>query len=106
MITPTKTPQELAADFKRQVIQTARRCIALRRRFPNAIRRWLRAQDSEMAVVLIPRPGMEPLTEVWPSARVDELAADITDQEVFHELARRNGEECNEGEWGATATEL
>ncbi len=95
MSTPTNPPDELAANFKRQMVETARRCIAMRRRFPDAVCRWRRAArtgpNSELAVVFLLRPGQAPAAEVWPYSRIEELAAGITDQEVFSELTRWDG---------------
>jgi hypothetical protein len=90
-----QAPQELAERFERQLMEITRRSIALRRHLPGCVCRWRRAAptgpNSELALVFILRPGQTPITEVWPYAIIDELAAAITDEEVLAELARRAG---------------
>lgn len=89
------SPAELADNFKRQQMETTRRCIAIRRHFHGSVCRWRRAArtgpNSELAVVFILSPGEAPTTEVWPYEKIIELAAAITDEEVFAELARCAG---------------
>lgn len=89
----SKSPAELAANFQRQLIETARRCIAMRRYCCNAVCRWRRAAptgpNSDLALVFFWRSGQPPETEIWPYAKVERLAAEITDEEVFVELERR-----------------
>jgi hypothetical protein len=95
MSTPTKSPAELAANFQRQLIETAKRCLAMRRHHPNAFCRWRRAArsgpNSELALIFLWRKGQAPVTELWPYARIEELAAAISDQEAYAELARWTG---------------
>ena len=42
-----------------------------------------------MAVVFTWHSEERPKTEVWPYEMVERLAQEVTDQEVFDELARR-----------------
>lgn len=93
MSTPTKSPVEIAENFRRQIIETTRRSLAMRRHFPAGICRWRRAAttgpNAELAVVLFWRPGQEPETELWPYAKIERMAEEITDAEVFAEMTRR-----------------
>jgi hypothetical protein len=102
MSAPTKSPEELSANFKRQMIETARRCVAMRRRFPGAVCHWRRAartgSSSGLALVFILHPGKEPVTEVWPYSRIEELATGVSDDEAFAELIRHNDADLGEGE--------
>lgn len=63
-------PAELADNYRRQLIETARRCIAMRKHLRGCVCRWRRAArtgpNSELALVFIMRPGEAPTTEVWP----------------------------------------
>jgi hypothetical protein len=88
-----KTPEELAANFQRQIIERARRALAVRRAFPGgSFIRWKRAAASgpNRASILIFcwAEGQPPRTEVWSTARLDELAGAVTDAELQAELAR------------------
>lgn len=89
------SPDMLAANFERQLIETARRCIAMRRALSGAVCRWRRAArtgpNSDMALVFIWRKGMPPQTEVWPYARIEQLAAAVTEEEVRAEIGRSSG---------------
>ena len=95
----TLPPAELADNFRRQLIETARRCIAMRRHLRGCVCRWRRAArtgpNSELALVFILRPDQAPTTEIWPYAKIDELAAAVSDEEVFAELARWAGVDEN-----------
>ena len=77
-------------------METARRCLAMRRQFPGAVCRWRRAArtglNSDLALVFIWRKGEPPQTEVWPYAKIEQLAAEITDEEARAELARSAGD--------------
>jgi len=110
MSTPPKSPYEIAANFKRQLVETARRCIAMRRRFPDAVCRWRRAArtgpNSELALVFVLRPDEEPVTEVWPYNRIDELAAGVSDEEAFVELIRHNDADLDEDKPNGCARHL
>jgi len=92
MSTTAKSPVEIADNFRRQLIETTRRTIAMRRHFSGAICRWRRAApmgpNAELAVVLLWRPGQPPETELWPYAKIERLAEAITDEEVFDEMAK------------------
>ena len=85
-------PEVLAENFERRVIETTRRCIAMRRHLKGSVCRWRRAArtgpNSELGLVFVLRPGQEPTTEVWPFARIEELAAAVSDEEVYAVLAR------------------
>lgn len=87
-----KSPAELAANFEWQLIETARRSIAMRRYFPEVLCRWRRAAttgpNSELALVFTWRPGEPPETEIWPYAKIERLAAQVSDEEAYAELAR------------------
>ena len=89
-----KSPEELAANFERQLIETARRSIAMRRHFSGCIYRWRRAAttgpNAELALIFIWPKGQDYETVIWPYDEIDRLAAEITDEEVFAELERRS----------------
>lgn len=93
MSTPVKSPVEIAENFRRQLIETTRRSLAMRRHFPAGICRWRRAAstgpNADLAVILIWQPGLPPETEIWPYAKIERLAEAITDEEVFAEMERR-----------------
>ena len=88
--------EALAENFRQQLLETARRCLAMRRQFPGAVCRWRRAArtglNSDLALVFIWRKGEPPQTEVWPYAKIEQLAAGITDEEARAELARSAGD--------------
>lgn len=90
-----RTPEELAEKYRVQLVETARRSIAMRRHLPGCVVRWRRATptgpNSEVALVFILRPGEEPRTEIWPYARIEELAAQVTNEDVLAELVRWGG---------------
>jgi hypothetical protein len=85
--------EELLGSFEQQVVETARRSIAMRRQFPGVICRWKRAArtgpNSDLALIITWPPGQPRKTEIWPFARSERLAAEVTDEEVFAELGRR-----------------
>lgn len=95
MSATTKPPVEIAENFRRQLIETTRRTLAMRRHIPGVICRWRRAAqtgpNADLAVVLIWRPGLPSETEIWPYAKIERLAAGITDEEVFAEMAKHVG---------------
>lgn len=96
-----KSPAELAVNFQRQLLETARRSIAMRRHFPDVLCRWRRAAatgpNSDLALVFIWRPGQPPETEIWPYAKIERLAADVTDEEAYGELSRYlKGHDCGD----------
>jgi len=90
-----KSPEELAASFERQIIETTRRSMAMHRHFPNCVCRWRRAASSgpnaHLAFVFTWPKGQKFKTETWPYDKIERLAAEITDEEVFAELERRFG---------------
>ena len=92
---PPVQAEILAANFEHQLIETARRCIAMRRQFPGLVCRWRRAArtgpNSDLALVFIWRMGTPPQTEVWPYARIEQLASEITDDEARAEIGRSSG---------------
>lgn len=83
----------LAAHFRSQVIETTRRSLAMRRYWPDGLCRWRRAArvgpNAELALVFLWKRGQPPEVEVWPYAKIERLAAEITDAEVYAELERR-----------------
>ena len=85
----------LATNFEHQLVETARRCIAMRRQFPGVVCRWRRAArtgpNSDLALVFTWRKGLPPEIEIWPYARIEQLAAEITDDEVRTEIGRSSG---------------
>jgi hypothetical protein len=89
-----KSPEELAANFERQLIETTRRSMAMRRHFPNYICRWRRAAttgpNAELALIFIWPKGQDYETVIWPYEEIERLAAEISDAEVFAELERRS----------------
>ena len=91
----SQPPEVLAENYTRQLMETARRCIAVRRHLQGSVCRWRRAArtgpNCGLALVFILRPGQAPTTEVWPYAKIEELAAAVTDEEVVAELARCAG---------------
>jgi len=98
MKTRTKEPKslpvaELLDNFDRQIVETTRRSLAMRRRFPDAICRWRRAAtigpNSELALVFIWREGQPRQKEAWPYAEIERLAAEVSDEEVYQELKSR-----------------
>lgn len=92
-------PDELAGNFRMQMIETARRRLALRRHFPGAVVRWKRAArkgpNADLALVCVIRPGQAPTAEVWPYSRIEALAAQVSDAEVWAEL-QGHGEVCGD----------
>ena len=90
MDTSAKSPLELAADFKRELMDAARQRVALRRHFPGTFYRWARVADtgpgSDLLMVLRCREGGELVTEVKPMAWLEELAAGVSNEDVFKEL--------------------
>jgi hypothetical protein len=96
-------PVELAENFRRQIVETTRRHLAMRRFWPDGLCRFRRAAktgpNSELALVFLWKRGQEPRVEVWPYATIEKLAAVITDAEVFAELERRS--RWSQGEDGA-----
>ena len=65
----------------------------MRRYCPDAVCRWRRAApvgpNSDLALVFLWRAGQPPETEIWPYAKIERLAAEIPDEEVFDDLDRR-----------------
>ena len=93
------SPHELAADFRMQVLETARRRLALRRHFSGAVVRWRRAArkgpNAAWALLCVIRPGQAPTAEVWPYSRIEGLATQVSDAEVWAEL-QGHGEVCGD----------
>ena len=87
------SPVELADNFRRQVIETTRRSMAMQRHGPEGLCRWRRAAtrgpNSELALVFLRRRGQPPEVEIWPYAKIERLAAEVADEEVFAEIERR-----------------
>ncbi len=83
----------LADHFRSQVIETTRRSLAMRRYWPDGLCRWRRAArvspNADLALVFLWKCGQQAEVEIWPYARIERLAAEITDGEVFAELERR-----------------
>jgi len=89
-----KTPEQLAEAYEKQLFETTRRSIAMQRYHPGAICRWRRAApsgpNSKLAVVSITYPlEKKRETLVWSYDRVERLAAEVSDQDVFDFLAKR-----------------
>ncbi|MCZ7637649.1 MAG: hypothetical protein M5U12_17410 [Verrucomicrobia bacterium] len=68
------------------------------RHAPGIVRRGLplaraarTGPNSDIALVFIWRKGMPPQTEVWPYARIEQLAAAVTEEEVRAEIGRSSG---------------
>lgn len=84
---------ELLDNFERQIVETTRRSLAMRRRYPEAVCRWRRAAttgpNSDLALVFTWVEGQPPQKEVWPYARIEQLAAEVSDAEVYQELKSR-----------------
>jgi hypothetical protein len=85
--------EELLSNFEQQVVEAARRSIAMRRQFPGVICRWKRAArtgpNADLALIVTWREGQPRKTQIWPYARIERLASEISDEEVFAELERR-----------------
>ena len=100
MSTPIQSPAELAAKFERQLVETTRRWIAMRRLHPDCVCRWRRAAkvgpNADLALVFFWRKGLSPETEIWPYAKIERLAAEVTDEEVFAELDKIGRASCRE----------
>jgi len=88
-----QSPVVLADNFRRQIIETTRRSLAMRRYWAEGLCRWRRAAtvgpNSELALVFLWKRGRTAEVEIWPYAKIERLAAEITDEEVFAELERR-----------------
>jgi len=93
MSTPIKTTAEIAENYRRMIVETARRSMAMQRQFPDVVCRWRRmaktGPNADLVVVFLWREGQEPTTEIWPLARLERLAAQIPNAEVRAELERR-----------------
>jgi len=85
--------EELLSNFRHQIMESTRRSLAMRRYWPQGLCRWRRAAatgpNSEQALVFLWKHGGPAKFEVWPYAKIECLAAEITDEEVFAELERR-----------------
>jgi len=88
-----QSPVILADNFRRQIIETTRRSLAMRRYQPEGLCRWRRAAkvgpNADLALVFLWKQGRRAEVEIWPYAKIERLAAEITDEEVFAELGRR-----------------
>lgn len=84
---------ELADNFRRQIIETTRRSMAMRRQRPEGICRWRRAAqtgpNADLALVFFWKEGLPAEVEIWPYAKIERLASTITDEEIYAELRRR-----------------
>ena len=87
------TPPDIAQNYKVQIVETTRRTLALRKRFPGAMVKFKRAATSgknyDWAVILIKHKGKPPMVIECLYKNIDDLAASVTDEEVFAELDRR-----------------
>lgn len=92
MSTPIKHPTELADSFQSRILETTRRTLAMRRYHRGRICRWRRAAstgpNSDLALVFLWDGDTPSEVEIWPYAKVERLAAEVTDEEVFAELNR------------------
>ncbi|MCP5524100.1 MAG: hypothetical protein H7A46_21390 [Verrucomicrobiales bacterium] len=92
MNTRSKHPTELAESFQSRILETTRRTLAMRRYHQGRICRWRRAArsgpNSDIALVFVWDGDAPPEVEIWPYAKVERLAAEVTDEEVFAELNR------------------
>lgn len=92
---PTRalSPAELADNFRRRIVETTRRSLAMRRQRPEVICRWRRAAqtgpNAELALVFLWKEGLPAEVEIWPYAKIEKLASTITDEEIYAELQRR-----------------
>ncbi len=88
-------PSELARNYKQQLIETARKSLALRREFSGRFVRFRRAAqagpNSELALVFIKKPGCDPVVEIWPYSEIEALASGVTDEDAFREIDRHAG---------------
>ncbi len=89
---PEPSPDKLADAFRAGLVESTRRCIAMRRHFPGAKVRWRRAArtgtNAAFALVCVLRPGQTPAVEVWPYQRIETMATAVSDDEVHAELLR------------------
>jgi hypothetical protein len=87
------TIEQIAENYRNQLVETARRCVALRRRFPGCVVRWKRAAvrgpNQDQAVVIVFEPGAQPQVLDCPYSRIEELASKVTDAEAYAEIERR-----------------
>ena len=91
-VAPTKTPEELLANFADQHRTTARRTIAMRRQFPDGVK-WRRAAtvgpNAEFVLIAVASPttgsvDYHTATMAW----LDGIAENVTPAEVDAELYR------------------
>ncbi len=85
-----KTPIEEAATYLQQLLNTARRSVALRQAFSGAVVRWRRSRTaSEKTLVLVVlRPGEPAELATMPASRLVELAERVSDADALAELVR------------------
>jgi hypothetical protein len=88
-----QTPFERLAAFRHEIIEVTRKRIAVRRLMPGALIRFRRMSstgpNSQFVSVFIKHKGKAPVMKIWLYADIEELALEVSDDEVMAELDRQ-----------------